>query len=351
MDVDDLRSELARRAEQMPAELGTAARMAAVRRRVRARRQRLAGGVVGVAVLGVGVVALVPAVVDRDTGQVVAPAAPTQMPSGEQLFPVTLDPGSWPSRIDGNSLLAGRISEPGNRTATWRMTVPTLDVGLSIFCRIDTQNFPRADRSSDVNASITINGRAAYGTLCSTGETLESATRLSDLTASLRSVGVRPGKPFTVQMSVKRDGVPVPVSRALLGVGIYAQDGEVREIGPGVSLQVLQGVPGDEARLAEFYTGPVTGTKALVRVWTQRSTPAGSTVSYGWAVRGSQGTYELLVDGRTVERSTAGGVSTGEPIEAGQELVLKAQGGAREGTLFLALYEPVDLPYTGSARR
>ncbi len=358
MDVDDLRSELARRAEQMPAELGTAARMAAVRRRVRARRQRLAGGVVGVAVLGVGVVALVPAVVDRDAAQVVEPATPTQTPSEETPGREAFDPGSWPSRIDGNSLLAGRISEADSRTATWTMTVPTLDVGISIFCQFDDQDFPNARRDDSVISTFSVNGDPVFGTSCGSGGTLESAHLVTHINSNtMRNMGVRPGKPFTVEMSVRhdkdlaRDKAPVPVSKALLGVGLYAQDGEVRQVAPGWSIPVIQGVPGDETRLYEVYTSPVGRSGNVVTVTTQPSTSVGSTLSYGWLVRGRQGSFEIVVDGKTVAGSTAGTLLSGTPIRGKHELVLRTRGGVDQGTLVLALYEPVDLPYTGSARR
>jgi len=351
MDVDDLRSELARRAEQMPAELGTAARMAAVRRRVRARRQRLAGGVAA-AVLGVGVVALLPSVVDRDAAQVVEPATPTQTPSEETPGREALDLGSWPTRIDGNTFLAGRVSNSDPRTATWKMTVPRLDVSVALVCRFDAQQFPGASRDGTLIAHFKINGHGVYGSSCGTSESLDSARPIADISGQvMRNMGVRPGKPFRVEMVLEHDGKAVPVSKAVLGLGLYAQDGEVRQVAPGWSIPVIQGVPGDETRLYEVYTSPVGRSGKVVTVTTQPSTSVGSTLSYGWLVRGRQGSFEIVVDGKTVERSTAGALSSGTPIRGKHELVLRTRGGVDQGTLVLALYEPVDLPYTGSARR
>lgn len=352
MDVDDLRNELANRAEQMPPATSTAARMAAVRRRVRARRQRLAGGVVGVAVLGVGVVALVPAVVDRDAAQVVEPATPTQTPSEETPGREAFDLGSWPTRIDGNTFLAGRVSNSDPRTATWKMTVPRLDVSVALVCRFDAQQFPGASRDGTLVAHFKINGHGVYGSSCGSSESLDSARLLADISGQvMRKMGVRPGKPFRVEMVLKHDGKAVPVSKAVVGLGLYAQDGEVRQVAPGWSIPVIQGVPGDETRLYEVYTSPVGRSGNVVTVTTAPSTSVGSTLSYGWLVRGRQGSYKLSVDGETVEQSTAGGLSSGHPIEGKHEVTLRTHGGISDGTLVLAVYEPLDPPYTGSARR
>lgn len=358
MDVDDLRTEFARRAEQMPAATSTAARMAAVRRRVRARRQRLTGGVVSVAVLGAGAVVLLPGLVDRDGSQTVEPAAPTQTPKGETVVHEEFD-GRWPTRIDGNTFLTGRFTEPGDDTAQWTMRVPTLDVSVSLFCHIDRQDFPDAVRDGSVVADFSINGNPVYGTSCGSEGALGSANLLADIDRDMmRSFGVRPGEPFELEMSLERMRVgadrrntAVPSSKALLGLGLYAQDGEVRQITPGRSLPVVQGRPGDESRLTEFFTVPVARSRTLGPVVTDPSTPAGSSVSYGWAVRGLQGTSRLLKDGRIVEQSTAGGISSNMAIDGQHRLVVRARGGRTEGTLVLGVYEPIDAPYTGSARR
>lgn len=357
MDVDDLRTEFARRAEQMPAATSTAARMAAVRRRVRARRQRLTGGVVSVAVLGAGAVVLLPGLVDRDGSQTVEPAAPTQTPKGETVFSEKFDPGRWPTRIDGNTFLNGQVGRDSN--PRWTTVVPTLDVSVSLFCHLDRQDFPDAVRDVSVVADFSINGNPVYGTSCGSERTLESASLLADIDRdTMRSFGVRPGKPFQVEMSLERMRVgaerrntAVPSSKALLGLGFYAQDGEVRQISPGRSLPVVQGRPGDESRLTQFRTVPVARSRTLGPVVTDPSAPAGSSVSFGWAVRGFRGTFQLLQDGQIVEQSAAGGISSNVPVEGGQRLVVRARGGRTEGTLVLGVYEPVDAPYTGSARR
>lgn len=359
MDVDDLRTEFALRAEQMPAAISTTARMAAVRRRVRARRQRLTGGVVSVAVLGAGAVVLLPAVVDRGGSQTVEPAAPTQTPNGEVVVQQEFDPGRWPTRIDGNRFLTSRVTEPGDDTARWTMRVPTLDVSVSLFCHIDREDFPDAVRDGSVVAKFSINGNSVYGSSCGSQGALGSADLLADIDSDMmRRFGVRPGQPFELEMSLERTrlgpdrrNTTVPSSNTVLGIGLYAQDGDVRQIAPGWSLPVVQGRPGDESRLTEFFTVPVARSRTLGPVVTEPSTPAGSSVSYGWVARGPRGTSRLLEDGEIVEQSTAGGISSNVAVDGRQRLLVRARGGRTEGTLVLGVYEPIDAPYTGSARR
>jgi len=216
MNVDDLRTELARRGEQATS-LGSPNRLAEVHARIDARRRAtVATAVGGTAAAALVAVAATAGVLDGAARhEPIAPA--TQLPAP------TPDPYAFPERVDGNALIASRLNQPGETTLTWRLTLDSLDVAWNQFC--DT---PTRVRPGDTHLMATwfANGEDMFGTSCGPGNG-PGASLIQGVTprgtrGAWRDAGVRPGEPFTLTMRLT--GIkehPQAAAQARFGIGLY----------------------------------------------------------------------------------------------------------------------------------
>lgn len=334
MDTSDLRAELDRRADQMPPTASTPTRLAAVARRVRARRRRAVGGVAGLAAAGVGIGAFLVPDIGRNSTTQVEPAAPASTQA-------TRASGSWPIRVDGNPLVLDRLTRQPVQSRTWTVTVPTLDLSVSMFCRLqpDMVREEEALRRGPIG-SLRVNGQAYVGGSCGDSAYLGAQRPFAELDSrTMREYGVRAGEPFELTLTVGED--TRTAWRAQLGLGLYARTGEVREVAPGWSIPVVRGVPGDETSLLEVFTVPVRRQGGVLDVTLGQSGDPASELSFGWLVRSHQGSVVLTHDGVRTQQSTAGAVVSGVPFQDGRRIVVRTRGGEGRGTLLLAMYAPL----------
>lgn len=328
MNVDDLRRELSERAEVTHGSHASA-RVAAVHARIAERRRRAVAGGVAAAALAIAGVALAPVALER----VAQPAPPASSGTNRVAFP---------PRLNGDTLIAYRLNEPGESTVTWQVTVADLDVLTSDYCTVPATYRPHIVAKARLMMMWAVNGDDFLGRSCSTGgqpgET--PATGFGNGPAANASVwraaGAEPGKPFTISMRLEIDGTPVSVPQADFGLGLYARTGK-RFTTYGLDLpEVLEGTMPGRFELVEVTAQPVARTRVLSARITQRP----SVLMYGWDGKLGDGRMVAYLDGDEYNASSQGAVVTDTDYDAVGRHVLRveAHGGNPDGTLVIAQY-------------
>ena len=259
MNVDDLREELHRRADRVAGSRHED-RLAGVRSKVTAtRRERAAGSVAAVATAAVAALVIVPQV-GQDTARPNRsdPVAPA--PSSTSATQPGTEPLVFPASIDGDTLIGSKLTRPGQKTLTWRVTLDNLDVLAALACQ-------RPEGiSQDRLQWWSINGRRLSGQSCLAEFPPEE---IDPLPFPWRSFGVRPGKPFTISSAIWRtlgEGQGeqrIQVEGAQFGVALYERTGE-RVYPDGVELTVIRDADdGHRYRLMRFRTKPVKEGREL----------------------------------------------------------------------------------------
>lgn len=332
MNIDDLRSELARRAEEAPRSHHPD-RMAGIQaKRTTYRRSEtlLAAGAGLLAVLGFLVVA--PAVDDgADRG--VDPTPATMPPERGSAF-------AWPADYAGDQLLGGKIGEPGQSRVVLRFIPTTTDLQWASLC---TAPWPK------VYARVSINGHSLGGTGCSADDRPggpqiwfgDDAARNRRL---WESFGVREGEASIVE-------VRLPGSRSLpadarLGVAFFDRSGP-RVTSDGVTIHELWEAGEGTYRLVAHWTQPLTPTTRELSL----AVPAGvddpvvlSGLDGRWSETRASVTTTTVSGSDQRDGAEGGGIGGGviEDIAGETVTISEEEGSVRDGTLVIAIYAPID---------
>ena len=336
MNVNDLRSELARRAEETGH--GTATeRMRGIRARHQRYRRRQAAGVAGLAaVMVLGAVALVPGadqVVDR--GGQPAPATQAPTPDPEPVL-------AWPTEYAGDQLVASKIGEPGDAHLTLRFTPTTTDLQWNSLCTAPPK----------VYARVSINGHPLGGSGCVASEQPEGPGASFGGGGKARnqqgweSVGVRAGEVSVAEIRLA-DGRSLPAD-ARLGLAFWDRSGP-RLTSDGVTIQELSEGEAGTYRLVDYRTQPLTATarELSLEVPADVDDPF---IRYGIEgpysqIRWSRVTVSVSGSGRDDDAGLwGGGIGGGDFEDIAGETVTVSEGRdrVREGTLVIAIYAPID---------
>lgn len=209
---NDLREILLEDAEDAPA-VPANELMTGIRRKVRARRRAKISGV-GAAVAAVlaASLAVVPQFVDTSSPE---PVEPT--PDRPHL--------EFPERVEGLRIVASQVNEPGSSSLEWRLTLPTLKVVQTTFCRIPRRHATSLDAATGaVTLVVMVNGNIVATTRCRIPDDQSSyPPRDREIVPANRvnpgANGVVAGERFTVSMWLQRGPEQVEVPGAEFGFG------------------------------------------------------------------------------------------------------------------------------------
>jgi hypothetical protein len=350
MNVGDLKSELARRAEEVGQGATANARLAQVHERIAARRRATVASAVGAATLAalVAVVATSSVLGRPESQSPVAPATQHASPSPDVKRP-TSQRYEFPPLIDGNELIAAKINQPGETTITWRLRLDDLDVLVSEFCDVPPSLDDTSQRDSGVMATWAVNGDDFAGQSCSSGSVAGDTgaygygNSLARNVAVWRDAGVRPGQPFTITMRLSGGQNKPELAKARFGLGLYARTGEV-VTAHGVTLPVVREGQGyGRFRLVDYRIQPVSQGHRLSMTIPASDEPL--SVTFGWSRIGTRGRMVADLDGEPYQMVIGGGVATDNDYDSSREHVLTVKARGNDGgALMIAYYrsDPVD---------
>jgi len=333
MNVNDLRAELARRADQAAPSHHNERMAGVVRKRDTYRRVQVAGAA-GLTALGViGVILLAP-MGDQLLGRGENPAPATQEPT-----PESKDAFVWPTEYQGDKLIASVIGEPGQDRVTLRFVPESTDLQWSTLC---TAPWPKA------YGTLKVNGNAIGGGGCSADDRPSGPTlSVGAGGKSLRfwaELGVRPGEPSVAEVVMTGDRVLPDDAR--LGFAIWDRSGP-RVTSDGVTLNRLWEADGAGTyRLVAYETQPLTPSvrELSLAVPDDLDDPvvlSGLGGSYP-QVRGST-TTTTITGTRRRDVTGNGGIGGGVVKDVAGETVTIREGNEHaQGTLVIAIYAPVD---------
>jgi hypothetical protein len=299
MNLTELTTELdALAREARPA--APAERLAGIRRKRRAQRARTAGAVAALGAAGVlGVAALpglnpgkahVPA-----TGQTTGPH-PVE---SEPVFQVAFDPDEAGDPLVAQGQVQGRDLDFGFRPRD-------ADVAMTMYCR----GTPAT--GGKLTATLSVNGhRVAAGDCSSDDAPGTSVFSKGDAAAANRAgwsdLGMVPGRETSVRVVVSGDG-----EVAEIGAGVYERSG-TRITRDGVILRERISLDGRDYRIDSYRTLPITGDARTLELPVPAGPPGSGAVlsGVGGEVSSDEGKLaRTRIDGREVDTSSAGGITT-----------------------------------------
>jgi hypothetical protein len=324
MNLDDLRRELRTRAAE-PGPTSMPDRLAGVQTKVRAARRRKAAAS-GVAVLAsVSVLGLAFAQVwDGDRAEV----------AETEFVPL-------PDRLHGDLLIHEQYNDPGESELSWDVTLnDDLRVVPHMTCQLPGDAvLPQGD--GPVLLQWGVGGTSTFGSQCGADAVSVLQPEGPVTRAEWRRLGVRPDKPFEIEMWLEQGADRIEVDGARFGIGLYDKIGD-REHRSGVELPVIVDLGDDSYRLDRdrFETLPLSEDQRRLEL----RIPASDTpiaVAYGWQTDTQAASCELFRDGEPFRSCYGGPIEGPEVIDSdeAQTLTIKADGSSVEGALVLAVYE------------
>lgn len=334
MNVDDLRSELARRAEDAPRG-SHAERMAGISAKRTAYRRPEGPLAAGVAVLAVlGWLVFTPNAqdaVDRPAG----PTPASQAPEPDEPF-------AWPTEYAGDQLVASTIGDPGQSHVRLRFVPTTTDLQWDSLCT--------APFRPTVFSRVSINGHPLGGPSCAVGDRPGGPSAYFGGGGEARnrqgweSLGVRAGEVSVVEVRLA-DGRSLPAD-ARLGVAVWDRSGP-RLTSDGVTIQKLREDEEGTYRLVAYRTEPLTATTRELSLTVPEDVDDPVVLSgvHGFYSKVRQSVTTTTVSGSGRRDGVEGGGVGGGVIEdiAGETVTLREQrDSVRGGTLIIAIYAPID---------
>lgn len=256
MRSDELRTLLHERGEEVH-DLGAAARLDAVDRRVRTTRRRRAAVAGGGLVVAVAAVALAVVPGAGESGADVSVAGPGPAPTGAY----TMNGVTFQEEVLGEHLLAAAVGNPGETEVTLEMKVPQTGLRFSELCF--------GPGYADRTMTVTVDGTEITGAPCTeeapSNPGADGTTFTDPVTGMGEQLGLHPGDTIEVRAVVmKRYARPgggdaaADGSQVVAGIGVYEDLGSAD--GPWVELPdeivrdgrtweldtVTEGVPGQD---------------------------------------------------------------------------------------------------------
>lgn len=336
MNIDDLRSELARRAEDAPHQGSHRDRMAGITAKRTAHRRPEGPLAAGVAVLAVlGWLVFTPNAQD----EVDRPAGPT--PASQAPEPD--EPFAWPTEYAGDQLVASTIGDPGQSHVRLRFVPTTTDLHWASLCTAPWLK---------VAAQVSVNGHALGGSSCAAddrpgGPEVSFGDNTARNSRSWESLGVREGEVSVVEIKLP-GGRSLPAD-ARLGVGFFDRSGP-RVTSDGVTIKRLWESAEGTYRLVAYRTQPLTAVTRELSLTVPEDVDdpvvlSGLDGHYAATRRSATITTVTGRDRRDVVDGFSGGGTGGGVIDniAGETVTVReGTDGVNDGTLVIAIYAPID---------
>jgi hypothetical protein len=317
MNIDELRQTLSTLAEEVDS-VDAPTRLQAIDAKVvRVRRQRIVAGVACAAVAAV-VGLVVPGLVGSG-GDGPEPANnPTTSPSRTTL-PTVEDEGTrFYTSPAGDTLLGEAMGPTGARVVTLRVVPATTDLSYRSVC---SQPGPSPD--GKLVYDVTINGKPVKSASCDGPlqsplgpDTSFGFNPRVNRDAWRTDVGIVPGKPITLRVSLKPVVTPSRAATTRLGIALYADTGPMVH-DHDVWLHRETVVNGRTYELVRRAFGRVHGLDGHLRLDLPRAT-APLYLEYG--VGHARGDYRFYGDGSGSYVDKGGPSSEGQLARPGQQM-------------------------------
>jgi hypothetical protein len=317
MNIDELRQTLSTMAEEVDS-VDAPARLQAIDAKVvRARRQRIGAGVACAAAAAV-VGLVVPSLVNAG-GDGPKPANNPTTSTSRTPLPTVEDKGTrFYTSPAGDTLLGEAMGRTGARVVTLRVVPTTTDLSYRSVC---SQSDPSSH--GKLVYDVTINGKPVTSASCDGPhqsplgpDTSFGSNPRVNRDAWRTDVGVIPGKPVTLRISLKPVVTPSRASTTQLGIALYADTGPmVRDHGVWLDRETV--VDGRTYELVRRAFSRVRGMHGHLRL---DLPPASAALYLEYGVGHARGHYRFYGDRSGSYVDQGGPSSEGQLARPGQQV-------------------------------
>jgi hypothetical protein len=317
MTIDELRQTLSTMAEEVDS-VDAATRLRAIDAKVvRARRQRIGAGVACAAVAAV-VALVVPGLVNAGSDGP-RPANSPMTSTSRTALPTVEDKGiRFYTSPAGDTLLGEAMGGTGARVVRLRVVPTTTDLSYRSVC-----SQPHPAPKGELVYDVTINGRPVKGASCDGPiqgplgpDTSYGSSPRVNRDAWRTDVGVVPGKPITLRVSLKPFVSTSRAATTQLGIALYADTGPmVRDHGVWLDQETV--VDGRTYELVRRAFSRVRGRHGHLRLQLPKAS-APLYLEYG--VGRARGDYRFYGDGSGAFVDHGGPSMQGQPARSGQQM-------------------------------